>query len=109
YDANELLKTPEEERVKVLLEDRNKKYIEDSIRKYIGDKKLNENTLNDSKLVLEIWNESIKRFNRDFKNKAGYNARSKIISNTNNLVNEVQEYLKIEWEKVKKEAQKGAK
>ncbi|MBE1867330.1 hypothetical protein ACMX8W_14245 [Bacillus subtilis] len=72
-----------------------------------GNKIKKEKDYSIDKFLTEITNEAITVFNESFRDQYGYKGRDELRQLTDDLVNKCREYLKLEWEKVKKEAENG--
>lgn len=62
---------------------------------------------NDHSTLISEFNKVIEEINKDFVKKYGYEGKQELKEYTNQLVELSRRYLKIEWEKVKREAEKG--
>lgn len=108
YQANDLLKIPPEDRLQHLLSSSNETFKKKLIQKQKeGTLSQVLNSEESKENVIQFLNEIIEEYNKEFKQKNGYSGRNQLEKDVQDLVDKTTEYLKIEWERVKDEANKG--
>ncbi|MBD8007450.1 hypothetical protein [Bacillus norwichensis] len=107
YEAKSILDLSKNERFNELINNGKYDFL---IQKVLESKNISQETLmriiqtKDMPEIKNITKLLIKEINKDIKKKYGYRGKQDLINKTNNLVEVSRQYIKDEWEKVKKEA-----
>ncbi|WLR52452.1 hypothetical protein LC040_06000 [Bacillus tianshenii] len=107
YEMKNLLNLSDEEKRKELISPKFKKYFEEVAEETIGVEEAKRYFMGEQQLGVDFINNVIKKINEDIKKKYGYEGKRDLDNHLNDLVEKSRVYLKEEWEKVKKEANKG--
>lgn len=108
YEAKEIISLPKKDRFDAIPEEIKQEYFDKVLRRDV-DKETAKKIIatGDKESLIEVFNKVVKEISKDFKEEYGYKGKKDLIEYTNKLVDKSRRYLKVEWEKVKDEAEKG--